>query len=220
MFQNQHIGLAGLKCRKVCEAGAAGLWGVSRADRLVEAAAPVIQGRPRVSPDNRVVYLLNQLTATVTTLSLDPASGALKELASVSAPPPDTKLVPGMPRGAVGTPGANEAPRNTDNDIWASDLHLTPNGRFLYAAERTSSTLGECRVDASSGTLTYVGSTATEKQPRGFAVDPSGRFVLVSGEKSDMISSYTIDAETGALKPIGRYATGKGANWVEIVAFE
>ena len=29
---------------------------------------------------------------------------------------------------AVGTPGANQAPRNTDNDIWASDLHLTPNG--------------------------------------------------------------------------------------------
>ena len=29
-----------------------------------------------------------------------------------------------------------------------------------------------------------------------------------------------IDAETGALKPIGRYPTGKGANWVEIVAFD
>jgi len=35
-----------------------------------------------------------------------------------------------------------------------------------------------------------------------------------------MISSYAIDAETGAPKPIGRYPTGKGANWVEIVAFE
>ena len=35
---------------------------------------------------------------------------------------------------------ARRAPRNTDNDIWASDLRLTPNGRFLYAAERTSST--------------------------------------------------------------------------------
>jgi len=45
--------------------------------------------------------------------------------------PPDTKLVPGMPRGAVGTPGANQTPRNTDNDIWAADLHLTPDGRFL-----------------------------------------------------------------------------------------
>ena len=101
-------------------------------------------------------------------------------------------------------------PRNTDNDIWASDLHLTPNGRFLYAAERTSSTLGAFRVDAASGKLTYLGSTPTEKQPRGFAIDPTGRFVVVSGEKSDTISSYAIDAETGALKPIGRISDRQG----------
>jgi 6-phosphogluconolactonase len=173
-----------------------------------------------VSSDNRFVYLLNELTGTVTTLALDPSAGTLKELDSVSALPPDTKLVPGAPRGAVGTPGANQTPRNTDNDIWASDLHITPNGRFLYAAERTSSTLAAFRVDTTSGKLTYLGSTPTEKQPRGFNIDPTGRFVVVSGELSDTISSYAIDAETGALKPIGRYPTGKGANWVEIVAFD
>ena len=171
-----------------------------------------------VSKDNKFVYLLNELTATVTTLALDAKTGTLKEGDSASALPPDTKLGPGMPRGAVGAPG--QAPRNTDNDIWASDLHLTPNGRFLYAAERTSSTLGGFRVDAASGKLTYVGSTPAEKQPRGFAIDPSGRFVVVSGEKSETISSYAIDAESGALKPIGKYPTGKGANWVEIVSFD
>jgi 6-phosphogluconolactonase len=173
-----------------------------------------------VSSDNRFAYLLNELTGMVTTLSLDPNAGTLKELDSVSVLPPDTKLVPGVPRGAVGTPGANQAPRNTANDIWASDLHLTPNGRLLYAAERTSSTLGAFRVDTASGKLTYLGSTSTEKQPRGFNIDPTGRFVVVSGEQSDTISSYVIDAETGALKLIGRYPTGKGANWVEIVAFD
>jgi 6-phosphogluconolactonase len=64
------------------------------------------------------------------------------------------------------------------------------------------------------------GSAPTEKQPRGFNIDPTGRFVVVSGEQSDTISSYAIDVETGAMKPIGRYPTGKGANWVEIVAFD
>jgi 6-phosphogluconolactonase len=195
--------------------------------RLTANTPPVLQLKqgtgPRhliVSSDNRFVYLLNELTGMVTTLSLDPNAGTLKELDSVSALPADTKLGPGMPRGAVGTPGANQAPRNTDNDIWASDLHLTPNGRFLYAAERTSSTLAHFRVDAASGKLTYLGSTPTEKQPRGFNIDPTGRFIVVSGEQSDTISSYAIDAETGAPKPIGRYPTGKGANWVEIVAFD
>jgi len=198
-----------------------------KSGRLSANTPPVLQLKqgtgPRhlvVSSDNRFVYLLNELTGMVTTLSLDPNAGTLKEIDSVSVLPPDTKLVPGVPRGAVGTPGANQAPRNTANDIWASDLHLTPNGRLLYAAERTSSTLGAFRVDTASGKLTYLGSTSTEKQPRGFNIDPSGRFVVVSGELSDTISSYVIDTETGALKLIGRYPTGKGANWVEIVAFD
>src|SRR5262249_57046300 len=128
----------------------------------------------------------NELTGTVTTLALDANAGTLKEVDSVPVLPADSKLGPGMPRGgAVGTPGANQAPRNTDNDIWASDLHLTPDGRLLYAAERTSSTLGVFRVDTASGKLTYLGSTSTEKQPRGFNIDPTGRFVVVSGEQSD-----------------------------------
>ena len=198
-----------------------------KSGRLSANTPPVLQLKqgsgPRhliVSSDNRFVYLLNEMTGMVTTLSLDPNAGTLKELDSVSVLPPDTKLVPGVPRGAVGTPGANQAPRDTTNDIWASDLHLTPNGRLLYAAERTSSTLAAFRVDTASGKLTYLGSTSTEKQPRGFNIDLTGRFVVVSGEQSDTISSYVIDAESGALKLIGRYPTGKGANWVEIVAFD
>jgi 6-phosphogluconolactonase len=195
--------------------------------RLTANTPPVLQLKPGTGPrhlivssDNRFVYLLNELTGTVTTLALDASNGTLKELDSASVLPPDTKLGPGMPRGAVGAAGANQAPRNTDNDIWASDLHLTPDGRLLYAAERTSSTLGAFRVDPTSGKLSYLGSTPTEKQPRGFNIDPTGRFVIVSGEKSDTISSYAINAETGALKQVGRYPTGKGSNWVEVVAFD
>jgi 6-phosphogluconolactonase len=196
-----------------------------KSGKLSANTPPVLQLKQGTGPrhfifsnDNKFVYLLNELTATVTTLALDARSGTLKEVDSASALPPDSKLGPGAPRGAVGAPG--QAPRNTDNDIWASDLHLTPNGRFLYAAERTSSTLGGFRVDAASGKLTYAGSTPTEKQPRGFAIDPSGRYIVVSGEKSETISSYAIDAETGALQAIGKYPTGKGANWVEIVSFD
>ena len=195
--------------------------------RLTANTPPVLQLKqgtgPRhlvVSQDNRFIYVLNELTGTVTALALDSSTGLLTELDSVSVLPPETKLVPGMPRGAVGTPGANQAPRNTDNDIWAADLHLTPNGRFLYASERTTSTIGAFRVDTTSGKLTYVGSTPTEKQPRGFNIDSTGRFIVVSGEKSDMLAVYSIQTESGALKEIGRYPAGKGANWVEIVTFD
>ncbi len=193
--------------------------------RLTSNTPAVVQMKPMTGPrhiivssDNRFVYLLNELVATVTTLSLDPKTGFLTEVSSASALPPDTKLMPGAPRGAVGVPGA--PPRNTDNDIWASDLHLTPNGKFLYAAERTSSTIGAFSVDGATGKLTYIGSTPTEKQPRGFRIDPKGRFLIASGEKSETISAYAVDQATGALRFLQKYLTGKGSNWVEIVSFD
>src|SRR5881392_1856100 len=130
----------------------------ARTGRLAANTPPVLQLKQGTGPrhlitskDNKFVYLLNELTAAVTTLALDGKTGTLKEVDSASALPPDTKLGPGQPRGAVGAPG--QAPRNTDNDIWASDLHLTPNGKFLYAAERTSSTLATFRVEPASGKL-------------------------------------------------------------------
>jgi 6-phosphogluconolactonase len=193
--------------------------------RLAANTPPVLQLKagsgPRhiiVSSDNRFLYLLNELTAMVTTLALDAGTGQLSEVSSASALPPDSKLVPGAPRGAVGAPGAPQ--RDTSNDIWASDLHLTPDGKHLYAAERTSNTINDFSVDSSTGKLTRLGGTPTEPQPRGFAIDPTGRFMIVSGEKSDTISAYSIDQASGALKLIGKYPTGKGSNWVEIVSFD
>jgi 6-phosphogluconolactonase len=171
------------------------------------------------SSDNKFVYVLSELTGTVTTFSLNSDTGLLTEVSSASGLPPESKLVPGAPRGPVGTPGG-PPPRNTDNDIWAADLHLTPNGKFLYMTERTSNSLATFSVDSGSGKLIFMSSTPTENQPRGFAIDPKGRFLVVSGEKSDTISAYAIDEASGAVKLIGKYPAGKGANWVEIVSFD
>ena len=179
--------------------------------RLRANTPPVLQLKagtgPRhlvTSPDNRYVYLLNELTASVSTLALE--NGLLREVGSASALPSDSKLAPGAPR-----------PHSQDvsGHVWASDIHVTPDGRFVYAAERTSSTIGALRVD--EGKLTYLGSTPTEKQPRGFRIDPAGRFLVATGEKSEMVATYAIEAD-GRLRPIGRYPTGRGSNWVEIVA--
>jgi len=171
------------------------------------------------SSDNKFAYVLSELLGTVTTFSIDGSSGLLTQVSSASGLPPDTKLGPGAPRGAVGAPGG-PPPRNTDNDIWAADIHMTPNGKFLYVSERTSSTIGAFAVDGASGKLTFLSSTATERQPRGFAIDPKGRYMVVTGKKSETISVYAIDAASGALKLINKYPTGKGSNWVEIVSFD
>ena len=165
-----------------------------------------------VSRDNRFVYVLSELLANVSTFALDGASGLLTLVGAASFLPPGSTLGPGAPR------GPNAPPRNTENDAWAADLHLTPDGTLLYASERTSSILSAFRVDPATGALAYLGSAPTERQPRGFAIDPTGRFIVASGEKSETLSVHAIDPASGALRLVGKYPGGKGANWVEIVA--
>lgn len=166
-----------------------------------------------MSPDNRFAFVLSELVGTVTTLSLDEKTGLLTEVSSASVLPPGTKLTPGAPR----LPGQKPT-HDLSNDIWASDVHITPDGKFVYAAERTTSTIAGFSVDKPTGKLTFLGSTPTEKQPRGFAIDGSGKHLVASGEKSETISAYSIDGATGALKLVAKYPTGKGSNWVEIVS--
>jgi 6-phosphogluconolactonase len=167
-----------------------------------------------VSNDNKFVYLLNELTAVVTTLALDQKTGLLTQVSEASALPADSKLQHGAPRVPAGTGGGPA--RDVSNDIWASDLHLTPDGKFLYAAERTGSSIGAFSVDAATGKLTFLSSTPVEKQPRGFRIHPNGEFMVVSGQQSSTISVYAIEAN-GGLKLLQKYPTGKDTNWVEIV---
>ena len=193
-----------------------------RTGKLRANTPPVVQMKAKTGPrhiifsgDNRFAYLLSELVGTITTLSLDQKTGLLTYVSEAKVLPASSKLVPGAPRVPV---GAGEDTRDVSKDIWASDLHLTPDGKFLYALERTSSTIATFSVDAATGKLTNLASTPTEKQPRGFAIDPKGKFMVVSGELSDTISVYAING--GALILVGKYPTGKDSNWVEIVSFE
>lgn len=148
------------------------------------------------SPDGGFVYLLNELSATIDVLPYDAADGTLRA---------STQTISALPADFSGTP-------------WGADIHLTPDGRFLYASERTTSTLAAFRVDSASGALTAIASHPTEKQPRAFAIDPSGRFLLSVGQLSDRLSVHEIDRDSGALSRLTDYPVGKNPNWVEIVA--
>ena len=195
----------------------------ARTGTLKANTPPLVQLRaghgPRhliVSNDNKFVYVLTEMTGLVITLALDRKTGLLTAVSEASVLPPDSTLRPGVPRGAAAQGGP---PRDASNDIWASDLHLTPDGRFLYAAERTTSTLAAFSVDAATGTLTFLSSTPVEKQPRGFRIHPNGKFLVVSGERSETISVYAIQTN-GGLTLLRTYPTGTGSTWVEIVSFE
>ncbi|HGJ5875319.1 MAG TPA: 6-phosphogluconolactonase [Arsenophonus sp.] len=107
-------------------------------------------------------------------------------------------------------------PAGSESKPWAADIHITPNGRHLYASERSTSIIRHFQVTNVQGKLIASDAYTTENQPRGFNIDQTGNFLLVTGQKSEHITIYKIDPVTGALQPLNRYPVGKGPMWITI----
>jgi 6-phosphogluconolactonase len=150
--------------------------------------------RMALHPTGRFLYLITETTDTIGTYAINPATGVLTELQFVDALPADFKDQPA-----------------------AADLHVTPDGRFLYGSERKTGTLAGYRIDPEKGTLSPIGHFPTEKTPRGFNIDPRGRFLLSVGLDSNAMTVYRIDPQSGALTSVKLYSMGQQPNWIEIV---
>jgi 6-phosphogluconolactonase len=145
-------------------------------------------------PNGRFLFLITETTATIGSYAVDKANGTLKQLQFVDMMAPGYK-----------------------GEIAAADLHVTPDGHFLYGSERKTSTLAGFRIDPAKGTLSPIGHWPTETTPRGFAIEPRGRFLLSVGLDSNQMMVYAIGRENGALRPVKQYPMGKMPNWVEFV---
>jgi 6-phosphogluconolactonase len=147
-----------------------------------------------IHPNGKWAYLITETTATIGTYSIDKDKGTFAEVAFV-----DT------------------GDYNQKDSAFASDIHITPNGKFLYGAVRTTSTLHGYEIDPEKGTLKGIGKWSTEKRPRGFNIDARGKFLLAVGMDSGSLTVHAIDQNSGELKSVKQYPMGKQPNWVEIV---
>ncbi len=177
----------------------------AKTGKLTPNTPPAVNARPGdgprhlvLAPDNKHLYVLNELTGNITQLAVDQAKGTLTEVESVRSVPADAGLVPGVPQAPAGTAAA-AAPKDDRPKVWAADIQLTPNGKFLYSTERTLSKIALFTVAPGTGRLAYVTNFPTEKQPRGIKIDPSGTWLVASGEKSDRLAVYRIDPGNGRL---------------------
>jgi 6-phosphogluconolactonase len=139
----------------------------------------------------QVVYFVNEFGNSVTAFRLDSSYGTLEALQTLST----------LPQDFVGQSAA-------------ADVHLTPDGRFLYASNRGHESIAAFSVDTLSGHLTQIGHFATEKTPRSFAIDHSGRFLYSGGQGSGRIAAYRIDAKSGNLGQFETYDAGKNPVWI------
>ena len=147
------------------------------------------------SPDNRHVHCLNELDGSIDVFDFDALAGTLACKQSINM----------LPAGFSGKP-------------WAAELRATPDGRFLYATDRTASAIAAFAVDPASGRLTLIDHTPTETQPRGMGIDPAGRWLVAAGQLSSRLTVYAIDPASGRLRAVHSHATGTDPICVDIVA--
>ncbi len=87
----------------------------------------------------------------------------------------------------------------------SADIHLSPDGRFLYASNRLKGDgLAIFRVNPEDGTLSKAGYQPTGIHPRNFVLTPNGQYLLVACRDTDEIQIFARDASTGLLTDTGR----------------
>jgi 6-phosphogluconolactonase len=155
-----------------------------RQGKLIPRKTSFVQARPGAGPRHlafhpggKYAYVLNELHATVSAFAHDRLNGNLKEI----------QTAPTLPRDpTVADTGA--------------DIHVSPDGGFLYCSNRGHDSIAAFKINQRNGGLTFIAHEPTGgKTPRNFAIDPTGTFLLVANQGSENIVTFRRDKKTGRL---------------------
>ena len=85
-----------------------------------------------------------------------------------------------------------------------ADVHVHPNGKFVYSSNRGHNSIAIFGIDSSTGRMTLGDIVSTQgSTPRGFRFDPSGRYVFAANQGSGSIVTFAVDPDRGTLTPTG-----------------
>lgn len=99
----------------------------------------------------------------------------------------------------------------------SSDVHVSPDGRFLYASNRGNENNIAIFSIQEGGTLKTVGYQSTKgKHPRVFNLDPEGKFLMATNAGTGTVVVFRRNPETGLLKKVGRKTKIKSVSCVEV----
>lgn len=132
----------------------------------------------RFHPNGRWAYCVEEMACAVVVLRWDAKAGSLTTVQRVS----------------IKTDGFTGA------TMTGSEIVITRDGTFAYAADRGDDTITAFKVDPETGKLTFLGRTPCGgKIPRHIALDPSEKWLLVANQVSDDISILRRDPQKGTL---------------------
>ena len=130
------------------------------------------------SVNKKYAYLINELSGNV--IAYEYNNGQLKEIQTIASDK---------------TPGKQ--------DKGSADIHVTPDGKFLYTSNRaTANDITIYKIE-SDGKLNEVGHQAVGAHPRNFMIDPTGRFLLGANRDSNSIQIFVINKNYGLLQDTG-----------------
>ena len=132
-------------------------------------------------PDGQRAYVINELSNTITAFDYDADAGTLTTIQTISTLPA----------------GYTEVSHT-------ADVHVHPNGRFLYGSNRGHDSIAVYAIDPDSGQLALVEIAPTGgANPRNFGLDPTGTYLVVGNHSTNDIFTFRVDPDTGKLTPTG-----------------
>ena len=133
-------------------------------------------------PNGHWLYVLLEEASTIVFFLFDPQTGALAADRIASALPP----------GFAGT-------------SFASEIALSPDGRFIYSANRLHDTISVFAIGPDGRHRLIGEASSLGDYPRHFRIDPTGNFLHVCNQKSDSIATFRRDRDSGWLTFTGSY---------------
>jgi 6-phosphogluconolactonase len=131
-------------------------------------------------PNGKQVYVINELSNSVTLFDYDSASGMLIERQTIST-----------------------LPQDFGGKSYCADLKITPNGRFLYGTNRGHDSIAAYRL-GEDGKLTLIGiEPSLGKGPQNLAISPGGELLLCANMPGNNVAVFQIDPSTGRLRSVG-----------------
>lgn len=130
-------------------------------------------------PSKKYAYVINELSGKVTAFQYN--DGKITEIQSIES-----------------------CNMGDKQDMGSADIHITPNGQYLYTTNRGKANDITIYRVGSTGLLTLIGhQSSLGIHPRNFTIDPTGKYVLVANRDTDNIVVFTIIKSTGFLEPTG-----------------
>ncbi len=130
-----------------------------------------------IHPTQDWIYVVNELTSSISLLKKDKSTNLYSSIQTITT-----------------------LPENYVDPNTCADIHVSDDGKFVYASNRGHNSIAIFKTDPQRGTLRLIGHQATKgESPRNFALSPDNRFLLVANQHSDNIVSYQRDMETGLL---------------------